>query len=82
MGRRGELQAGGHPAHGMAAEGRVRPLGCRAPRCQRLSSPLPQAQEWADEKRKAKARKSLLKVSNCSGMGLVCVCTYCCGACG
>mgnify|MGYP001853625426 CR=1 FL=1 len=52
------------------------PVGCRAPRCQRLSSPLPQAQEWAKEQRKAKARKSLLKVSNCSGMGLVCVCRH------
>ena len=76
MGRRGELQAGGHPAHGMAAEGWVRPVGCRAPRCQRHSSPLPQAQEWAKEQRKAKARKSLLKVSNCSGMRLVCACRH------
>ncbi|XP_040550544.1 uncharacterized protein LOC112531397 isoform X11 [Gallus gallus] len=42
----------------------------------KLVQKLLQAQEWADEKRKAKARKSLLKVSNCSGMGLVCVCRH------
>ncbi|XP_040512674.1 uncharacterized protein LOC121108682 isoform X2 [Gallus gallus] len=42
----------------------------------KLVQKLLQAQEWADEKRKAKARRSLLKVSTCSGMGLVCVCRH------
>ena len=48
------------------------PVGCRAPRCQRLSSPLPQAHERAVEKRKAEARESLMKVSRCP---LVWVCS-------
>lgn len=43
-----------------------------APRCQRRSSPLPQAHERAVEKRKAEARESLMKVSRCL---LVCVCS-------
>ena len=43
-----------------------------APRCQRRSSPLPQAHERAVEKRKAEARESLMKVSRCP---LVWVCS-------
>lgn len=47
-----------------------------APRCQRRSSLLPQAHERVVENHRAVARKSLMKVSRCSGTGPVWVCRH------